>query len=60
MRIELDIPISVEEILQCTEGRLCADICESQQINAICTDTRECQKDDLFIALKGEIGRAHV
>ena len=54
MRVELDIPISIEEIRQCTKGRLCADICESKPINAICTDTRECQKEDLFIALKGE------
>ena len=54
MRVKLDIPISIEEICRCTEGHLRTDIRENKQINAICTDTRECQRDDLFIALKGD------
>ena len=53
MRVKLDIPISIEEICKCTKGRLYTDTSKSKYINAICTDTRECQTGDLFIALEG-------
>ena len=53
MRIKLEIPLSIKEICECTDARLQANIHVDKCVNSICTDTRECQNGDLFIALQG-------
>lgn len=52
MRIKLQIPFKISEILSaldinCTEAL-------NETVEFICTDTRECETHDLFIALQGE------
>ena len=54
MRIKLDIPLSVEEICKAASGKARKNLYGNKYINAVCTDTRECKKDDLFIALDGK------
>jgi UDP-N-acetylmuramoyl-tripeptide--D-alanyl-D-alanine ligase len=51
MRVKLDIPISLAEIALATGAK---KITQEHLITAVCTDTREAQNGDLFIALKGE------
>ena len=52
MRVEIDVPLSLNEICKATNSRP-PDSCDGY-INAICTDTREAQEGDLFIALTSE------
>ena len=54
MRVKLDIPISISDVIHTTCARSVYD--ENKYIYAICTDTRVAEPNDLFIALKGEIG----
>ena len=53
MRIELDIPITVYEICEITNAKTDNSINLHRYITAICTDSRECKENDLFIALEG-------
>ena len=53
MRIELSSPQDFLDLLSATEGIFYGDI-ESQQIKAICTDSRECMAGDVFFALRGK------
>jgi UDP-N-acetylmuramoyl-tripeptide--D-alanyl-D-alanine ligase len=50
MRIKLGIPLTVNEIKEAVNGNCCF----SGLISHICTDSREVQGGDLFIALPGE------
>ena len=55
MRIDLDIPLKLKEIWK--EVDACSPPQNSENyISAICTDSRECKENDLFIALEGENG----
>lgn len=54
MRIKLDIPLSIAEICNALKCPIPINKGYSAPINYISTDTRECQADDLFIALAGE------
>ena len=54
MRVKLDIPILTEEICKTTDAKPYEKIDLKKYISFICTDTRECKADDLFIALNGE------
>lgn len=51
MRIRLDIPLSIKEIVKAL-GALPSDL--STDIEYIVTDTREASKNDLFFALEGK------
>ena len=53
MRIELSIPQDFLDLLSATEGIFYGDI-ESRRINAVCTDSRECEPGDVFFALCGK------
>ena len=50
MRIKTDIPIYISEIAQILKS----DFNSDSQVNAICTNSRNCENGDLFFALKGE------
>ena len=50
MRIILDIPISLGEVIRITGG-VCNTACTERQIIAITTDSRECEDGDLFFSL---------
>lgn len=54
MRAELDIPISLDELCDILSANPSGS--EYEYIRAICTDTREAAKGDLFIALCGNGG----
>lgn len=54
MRIKLDYPLSINEICLATGAIAGNEVKKSDLVHHICTDTRECQKGDLFIALCGE------
>ena len=54
MRVKLDIPLSIYEICAAINTSLPPVINSNIPITHICTDTRECQESDLFIALPGE------
>ena len=54
MRIRVDIPFLIDEICSATGARPSERIDKGTLINTICTDTRECEYGDLFIALSGE------
>ena len=62
MRVILDIPISINEICEAINASVCKAFDKSILITAITTDTRECEKGDLFIALDGALdsGEKHV
>ena len=51
MRIELSMPQDFLDLLSATEGIFYGDIL-SRQVNAVCTDSRECRPGDIFFALK--------
>ena len=51
MKIRLDIPLSLSEIAIATGVRLTS---ADGKISYVCTDSRETQKGDLFIALSGK------
>ena len=53
MRIELAVPQDFLDLLSATEGIFYGDI-ESQQVRAVCTDSRECEVGDVFFALRGK------
>ena len=53
MLIELSMPQDFLDLLSATEGIFYGDIL-SRQVNAVCTDSRECLPGDIFFALKGE------
>ena len=53
MRVLLDIPLTVGEICRASLGTAPAYVCPDSPVKAICTDTRECRKDDLFVAVSG-------
>lgn len=55
MRIKLDLPLKIDEICEYAEAKPRSDIHKNAYIDAICTDTRECQDGDLFIALQGSV-----
>lgn len=57
MRIKLDHAYTAREIQKITQGR-----CESKDASAIhlCTDTRQLQKGDLFVALQGDHTDGHL
>ena len=52
MRVELEIPLSLNDILIAVKAKSSAS--PTAIINAVCTDTREVKKGDLFIAINGE------
>lgn len=52
MRIELGIPMTIEEIAKAIDGVINGD--NKRMVTHIATDSREVRKGDLFIALKGE------
>lgn len=52
MRIKLGIPMTLGEIAAATKGRIINNA--SATIKYITTDSREAQKEDLFIPIKGE------
>lgn len=52
MRIKLDIPLKLKSISSYMKATQWTDL--NPTINFICTDTREIQAEDLFIALMGE------
>jgi UDP-N-acetylmuramoyl-tripeptide--D-alanyl-D-alanine ligase len=52
MRTELEAPLSLSEVADAVGAR--CNINSNRRITAICTDTREAQANDLFIALNGE------
>ena len=54
MRVKLDIPITIDEICQTTDAIPDIKINLQKYISFICTDSRECEPGDLFIALNGE------
>ena len=54
MRIPLDLTLTIGEIANIVGSSLHTSIDPHTEIKVICTDTRECQKNDLFIALNGE------
>ena len=54
MRVKLDTPLFVGEICKATNALPDTSISPMQKIEAVCTDSRECLKGDLFIALCGE------
>lgn len=53
MRIELGMPMSLQEIAEATGGQLKCR--KNPMITHLCTDSREVQPQDLFFALKGEL-----
>ena len=60
MRVILDIPLKLYELLHAVGANIVVG--DKEQVNAITTDTRECCRGDLFIALQGEksSGELHV
>ena len=54
MRIKLDIPLTLDEIRKAIGADEYGGTIENIRIDTLCTDTRECQRGDLFIALVGE------
>ena len=54
MRIRLNYPLNILEICKATDGTIIGNFNSNPSINYICTDTRECEAKDLFIALQGE------
>ena len=54
MRITLDIPLTLEEILNILDSSAYISTDLHTEIKAICTDTRECKTGDIFIALNGK------
>ena len=54
MRIRLNYPLNILEICKATDGTIIGNFNSNPSINYICTDTRECEAEDLFIALQGE------
>ena len=57
MRIKLDHAYTAREIQEITQGR-----CESKDTSTIhlCTDTRQLQEGDLFVALQGDHTDGHL
>ncbi len=53
MRVKLDIPITIEEICKTTDAQVSSKNDLRSNVEYICTDTRECEANDLFIALGG-------
>ena len=53
MRVKLDIPLLISEIIQATEG-LAPKIDKNGLVRAITTDTRDMCPGDLFVALPGK------
>lgn len=53
MRVELDMPLTLKEIVCATGGKIDKQLNVNETVKAICTDTRECRESDLFIALRG-------
>ena len=54
MRVKLDTALCIEEICKITKAKYKRKTDKIKYIDTVCTDTRECQKNDLFIAVKGE------
>ncbi len=54
MRIKLDIPLHIREIAHAIDAIKYDVKTKEAIIDTICTDTRECIANDLFIALNGE------
>ena len=54
MRVELDIPLHLDEIVKAVNAKKYYKKRLNSIIRAITTDTRECEEGDLFIALKGQ------
>ena len=52
MRIKLDLPLKVSEIVKAVSGIY--KNTQEQEIVFVCTDSREVEKGDLFIALEGK------
>jgi len=52
MTVELSIPLSLDEIANATGGSVYG-FDTKKTVKRICTDSRECKRNDLFIALKG-------
>jgi UDP-N-acetylmuramoyl-tripeptide--D-alanyl-D-alanine ligase len=50
--VRLDIPISIGDILRAVNAE--NTFVSDGYVNAVCTDSREVQKTDLFVPLKGE------
>lgn len=53
MRVKLDIPITIEEICKIADAQVSSKNDLKNKIEYVCTDTRECEANDLFIALEG-------
>ena len=53
MRAKLDIPLSMGEIIEATDG-FAPRMSKSSLVHAITTDTRDMCPGDLFVALPGE------
>ena len=54
MKIMLDVPLRINEICRVLNSKLPDNISTTAEISSICTDTRECDRGDLFIALSGK------
>ena len=54
MRITLDIPLTLEEILNILDSSAYISTDLHTEIKGICTDTRECKTGDIFVALNGK------
>lgn len=54
MRVTPDIPLSLYEIAAAINSKALA--VSNKYIKAVCTDTREAEENDLFVALSGEKG----
>ena len=56
MRINLDIPLSIEEVQHAISSNIKSNISTKKNVTAICTNSKECNEGDLFIAISGENG----
>lgn len=53
MRVELNIPLDIYEIASSLSTDMSSVALIHKKITAICTDTRECKPEDIFVAISG-------